>query len=419
MPLPQLDGELLEVLPLYTRCLTEFGIGDKDYTEVQSWQAAVSGGVDCHSSIRGLREDCQRQAAVLSFSAKGLTRNHEAFTELLHDTIREVRLDENQRLRELIEQICSRAETGIPGQGHVLAMGLACSRMSPLARLGFEADGLAGIVGLKQQRERVTGGGAGSQKAETEKILARMRRLHEQVLDAPKQFLLIGEPGDRDELLRHIEARWPEVKGAAVPAAALELKPERGRVCEVYTIPTAVNFCATAFPTVPAAHPDNPLLHVLAGFMRNGFLHRAIREQGGAYGAGASQDGGSASFRFYSYRDPRVEETLMDFNKAVEWVLSARHEPRALEEAVLGVIASFDKPPSPAGAAKRAYYHHLFGNTMEHRMDFRRRVLATTMDDLRRVAETWLTGDNASIGLITAPDVAAKLRIPGISVKKV
>ena len=109
----------------------------------------------------------------------------------------------------------------------------------------------------------------------------------------------------------------------------------------------------------------------------------------------------------------------MDFNKAVEWGLSARHEPRALEEAVLGVIASFDKPPSPAGAAKRAYYHHLFGNTIEHRMDFRRRVLATTLDDLRRVAETWLTGDNASIGLITAPDVAAKLRIPGISVKEV
>ncbi|MBT8146850.1 MAG: peptidase M16, partial [Gammaproteobacteria bacterium] len=142
-------------------------------------------------------------------------------------------------------------------------------------------------------------------------------------------------------------------------------------------------------------------LTVLAGFMRNGYLHRAIREQGGAYGAGADQDANSASFRFYSYRDPRLDETLEDFDRAVDWVLEGEHHPRLLEEAILGVVASMDKPSSPAGEAKRTYFNELFGRDLEYLTGFRQRILAVTMEDLKRVARTWLTTDNASIGIVS------------------
>ena len=45
-------------------------------------------------------------------------------------------------------------------------------------------------------------------------------------------------------------------------------------------------------------HEDSAALVVLGNLLRNGFLHRAIREQGGAYGGGASQDSNSGAFRF-------------------------------------------------------------------------------------------------------------------------
>ena len=121
-------------------------------------------------------------------------------------------------------------------------------------------------------------------------------------------------------------------------------------------------------------------------FLRNGFLHRAIREQGGAYGGGAGQDANSASFRFFSYRDPRLTETLDDFDRAVDWVISGSHSPRQLEEAILGVIAAMDKPSSPAGEAKQAFYNRLFGRTLAHRMNFRMAVLGTTIADLKTTA---------------------------------
>jgi Zn-dependent M16 (insulinase) family peptidase len=175
----------------------------------------------------------------------------------------------------------------------------------------------------------------------------------------------------------------------------------RERRGELWLANTQVNFCARAYPTVPETHPDAAALTVLGGFLRNGYLHRAIREQGGAYGGGASQDSGIAAFRFYSYRDPRLAETLRDFDQAVNWMLDTRHEYRALEEAILGVIGSMDKPSSPAGEAKQHFHNRLFGRSHATRELFRQRILAVSLDDLRRVAEQYLTPGQASTAVVT------------------
>ncbi|MGB1141520.1 MAG: peptidase M16, partial [Halioglobus sp.] len=125
--------------------------------------------------------------------------------------------------------------------------------------------------------------------------------------------------------------------------------------------------------------------------------------QGGAYGGGASQDSGIAAFRFYSYRDPRLEDTLADFDASVQWLLDSQHDYRALEESILGVIGSLDKPSSPAGEAKQHFHNRLFGRTHEQRELFRQQILAVTLDDLQRVAQHYLKPELASTAVITSP----------------
>jgi Zn-dependent M16 (insulinase) family peptidase len=140
---------------------------------------------------------------------------------------------------------------------------------------------------------------------------------------------------------------------------------------------------------------------VLGGFLRNNYLHRAIREQGGAYGGGAGQDSDSAAFRFFSYRDPRLVETLEDFDRSVQWLLENDHEWRLVEEAILGVIGTIDKPKSPSGEAKSAFYNNLYGRTPEQRRRFRSRILEVRLEDLKKVAANYLKPDNASIAVLT------------------
>lgn len=409
MRLPELDSELLDILPLYTSCLPEFGIGDKDYSEVQTWQAQVSGGVNCFSSIRSAVDDVQNTSALISFSSKSLTRNHSALTQLLQATISDVRFDEGQRLQELVEQICARKESSITGQGHSLAMNLASSQMSPTAQLTHRFGGLQGIKWLKDIRDGV------ADEDERSALLEKFKRLHELVNSTERQFLLIGEASHRNDMLADLNECWPQASSSSIEQP-LQLPSIRNQVRQAWTTATQVSFCAKAYPTVASSHADNAVLHVLAGFMRNGFLHRAIREQGGAYGGGAGQDANSASFRFFSYRDPRLQETLDDFDRAIDWVMNDEHSPHQLEEAILGVIAAMDKSTSPAGEAKQAFYNHLSGRTLEQRMAFRARVLETDMADLRRVAEAYFAPDKASIGVITNKDLLDGLTDSGIEI---
>ena len=163
-------------------------------------------------------------------------------------------------------------------------------------------------------------------------------------------------------------------------------------------------------------HADAAALSVLGGFLRNGFLHRVIREQGGAYGGGAGQDSDAACFRYYSYRDPRLAETLDDFDQSIEWLLSEKHELRQVEEAILGVISQIDKPSSPAGEAKDAFHNQLFGRTAEQRQRYRSRVLGVTLDDLRRVGETYLRPDTASVAVISNTQAMAQAEKLGLEV---
>ena len=125
-------------------------------------------------------------------------------------------------------------------------------------------------------------------------------------------------------------------------------------------------------------------------------------------GGGASFDSDSGAFRFFSYRDPRLAETLQDFDNSIEWLLSKEHPWREVEEAILGLIGTIDKPGSPAGEAKSTFHASRHGRTPEYRNQFRQKVLKVTEADLKRVAETYLKPERAHTAVISDPTTLEK-----------
>ncbi|MDP5071115.1 MAG: peptidase M16, partial [Congregibacter sp.] len=96
-----------------------------------------------------------------------------------------------------------------------------------------------------------------------------------------------------------------------------------------------------------------------------------------------------------------IEGTLNDFDASIEWMAQGDHSATGLEEAILGVIGSIDKPGSPAGEAKQDFHNRRFGRNHEQRMAFRQRILDVSMDDLKRVSQLYLVPENASIAVVT------------------
>ena len=126
-----------------------------------------------------------------------------------------------------------------------------------------------------------------------------------------------------------------------------------------------------------------------------------------------------STFKFFSYRDPRLSETLRDFEESLSWLIDSKQAEYQLEEAILGVMASLDKPGSPAGEAKQAFYNQLFGRTLDHRLAFRQQVLSTTLEDLKAVVERYFDSSESSIGIITNKEQAEKLEIQGFTVRNI
>ena len=98
--------------------------------------------------------------------------------------------------------------------------------------------------------------------------------------------------------------------------------------------------------------------------------------------------------------------------------MNTQHDALSLEEAVLSVVASLDKPGSPAGEAKQHFHECLFGRTAEHRKLFRAGIVNTQIDDLRRVADTYLQADRASTAVVTHVSGAEELAQRGIELTR-
>lgn len=393
--LPELTMAQTALLPSYTSCLTEVGFGKFSYLDVQGKQASVSGGINAYSSLRNQSDNEQNVQAYMVVSSKALYRKQKDLSQLLYNTLHDCRFDELTRIRELLEQQLSRREQSITSAGHGLAMGAACSQMCPLSALEFNSSGLAGIRQFKQLVKHL------ENDQHLFEFAQSLADLHNLLIASSKQMLVVAEVGEETKLLQDLQHIWSHTALANHSTPAFKLAAVRGQAHQAWLTSTQVNFCAMAFPTVPSAHPDAAALTVLGGFLRNGYLHRAIREQGGAYGGGASQDSGSASFRFYSYRDPRLTDTLNDYKKSIDWMLAGSHDYEQLEEAILGVISSLDKPASPAGSAKQAFHNELFGRDKAHRAQFRQQILEVSVEKLKEVTARYLTQEKASIGIVS------------------
>jgi len=390
--LPRLTEKQINILPIYSNGLTELGIGKKGYLDTQRWQSQISGGVNSFISAKGLPDNAELLSGHLTLSTKGLVKNQGELAELMQTTLEQPRFDEYSRIRELIEQNQARQEAAITGIGQRLAMTAASRGSTSGGKLAHQWSGLGSISYTKKLNSSL------AKKQHLIDLGDQLSELHQLILSAPRRHLVIAEAGRLDDALISNKF-YKELNDEKY--VAFNPHHSTHRVLEFWKLNTPVNFCAKSYPTVSIAHKDAAPLSVLGEFLRNGYLHRTIREQGGAYGGGALQDSGIASFKFFSYRDPRLKETLDDFDCSLSWMQTEKHDQSQVEEAILGIISSIDKPSSPAGEVIQTFHAELYGRKQEVLKIFRDRVREVSLDDLKRVASKYLIEENSNVAVVS------------------
>jgi presequence protease len=410
IPEAVLQSPYFNLLPIL---VGEVGAGEYDYLQFQQRQTAVSGGLGMGASLRSHADDKNQISAWLTLTTKSLVQNLESI-QLLKLAFEQLRFDEKDRIVELLQQRKTRWQARVSGSGHSYAMQVASRQHSALALRDYHNTGLGALNWLTDLVNAIE-----NNDLAYAELITELQNIHQLLLQAPKQFLLVCEEHQSDRLVEEVQQVWDKLN---VPKAEVSLKQverDSDSQDEAWLVQANVQFCATAYPAVEVAHPDAAALMVLAGYLRNGFLHSAIREKGGAYGGGATYDGNACSFRFYSYRDPRLAETFNDFSASIDWLLNTPQQEHQLEEAILGLVASMDKPGSPAGEAITACYAYLHKRTPAFRKLLRERLLAVNLDDLKRVAQTYLLNAKGTRSVVAPIAKRETLQQLGFNIKQV
>ena len=426
------------LLPIYLSLLSELGTDELDAYEMQAKQAAHSSGVTARISQRTAIDDSHAISSYFVVATRALNRKTEAI-DLLKEVMQHSVFEEHDRIKEILQQRQASWQSRLASAGHAYALQTASRAMSRQAQLEYVRSGLPALNALKDFLAH-----ASDDDNKWDELATSLMALHQRLLSLPKHAVIICEAEQTERLSDLIVDSWQDVKSSTANAKqieenipseftqleldpALDGEPDAVKALEsdpiaedlAWLVATNVYHNASAYSVPAADHPDTAALMVLAPYLRNGYLHSAIRERGGAYGGGAGYDANACAFKFFSYRDPHCAETFAHFEASIEWLLSEPQSAEQLEEAILGIISGMDKPGSPAGEAIKACFANLHNRGEDWQRKMRAAILAVTIEDIQRVAKQYLQGQQHVRAVLAPYDKEDSVKDLGFKVCKI
>ena len=396
-----LTREEKELLPLFSRVLTQSGAAGQDYVEIANRIAAVTGGVGAAAQVQSLaKQNDYLQSFVLS--GRALDRNARPFVELLTDLTARLEIDP-KRLKDVIAESATRLESSIAGMGFQFAILRAHSKLTSEGAINDQLQGI-GMLHVTRRLARLSDN-------EMQSLIAKLDAIRTRLFSKDAIRIVVTS---EDGMVAPIQTLLEELIEALPENDNDNRKPEKPKPLEfapeARTAPIPVAFNVRIFETVRYTHPDAAALLVLANYLRDTFLHRELREKGGAYGGYSQAGTASGTFFFGSYRDPNIVRTYDIYDRAVTWVTEGEIEPEALKEAILGACGDVDPLESPDIKGRREATNRMTGFSREERERFKQRLLNVKEDDLRRVARSYLTKPNPVQTTVAGPDLVEAAR---------
>jgi len=161
---------------------------------------------------------------------------------------------------------------------------------------------------------------------------------------------------------------------------------------------TSVSFVGQSFKTVRMTHEDSPGLAIISKILRSLYLHREIREKGGAYGGFAIYNPEEGLFSFGSYRDPHIKRTLDVYKNACDFIINGDYSQTDVKEAILQICSEIDKPETPGPAAMKAFYRDITKLNDGIRRQFKDSLLQMDKKRIQAIARQYFTLDDTQKG---------------------
>ncbi|MCB1109947.1 MAG: insulinase family protein [Chlamydiia bacterium] len=384
--LPQIPYEDLPYLQLLVSILPELGAGGRNYRANLDFINLYLGDFGASLNLYTQAEDPNILKPAFGFKGKVLSRNLSKLFELFSDICQAPDLKDQARIKDLILQI----HTSLENRLNRNAMTYSIQRSVRLFSLSpYVGEGLSGLTYFQCVQKLVK-----DLDKNLPFIIEKFLQLKALLFHFTNPHLILSCDADNYRILTKEKfydlsalpsVPFKEWEGYGLPSSG---EPE------AWTISSPVAFSSMGIK----APTHSPALSVSTDLMENIFLHKKIREQGGAYGGGANYNPMTGNYYLFAYRDPHIVSTFKAFRESMQQISDGKFTERDLTEAKLGLIQDLDAPICPGSRATVAYSYFREGQTKASRQAFRDHLVGVTKDEVKESAEKTL---DPSSGLMT------------------
>ncbi|XP_067127362.1 presequence protease, mitochondrial-like [Centruroides vittatus] len=384
----QLSDNLKMYLPLFCNIISKMGAGNRDYKQLDQEIELKTGGLNADVHIAESPLDFESFEQGILLSSYCLDHNVQHMFNLWTDIFNKLHLEDEERLQQLIKIYASDLIQNLASHGHLYAVRQAGSSLSESGMLKEQMSGMSQMKFMKNLAEQTN----------FESTLQCLREIANVLLQRNNLRCAINTTSNMTmEATRQLELFLTSVDYVP-PHNSNEVKKfSPVQKNSHFIFPFFVNYFGKSFLSVPFCHKDYASLRVAANMLTFKFLHREIRERGGAYGGGCFQSPGG-TFNFFSYRDPNTKKTLQAFQDSVHWLLNGDFSSEDIHEAKLRTFGDVDKPVPPG---RKGLYLFLDRLSDDIRQSHRDNLFVVNGDNIRQAVSKYLSEDGLySISLI-------------------
>ncbi|MBX7067354.1 MAG: insulinase family protein [Parachlamydiales bacterium] len=384
--LPEINVEDLPLLSLFAQILPELGCGGRSYEENLAFQQRYIGGFEANLALHVTQENPDVCRPTFTLRGKALYRNTDKLFQLFSDFVMKPNFSEKARIKEWLSQHATEQRERLNRASMSYAIQNSLKGLSIPSFVHEQWNGISYYKAVMEWEKKFDP--------------ALLKKMGDQVLGLKNHSWVFSSD-------RLPEIQLPEMPNKSyLPWTGKYNLPKSEPQARFIAAPVA--FTSLGLRTVSYRDNASPMLFIATELMKNVFLHKEIREKGGAYGGGASYTPTTGNFHFYAYRDPNLKSSVDAFYKAVEVIGNKQFTEQELEEAKLGVLQTLDAPVTPGNRAIVAYSWTKAGRTKELREQFRSLVLHATSEDVARAVQEKLAGQEGVLVSFLGKELYAK-----------
>ena len=296
--------------------------------------------------------------------------------ELVEEILFKSRLDDTQRIGQIIAEWRSRTAGFMMNSGHTVASAHALSYLTEYSAVKETMAGL-GLFRFLEDAEN-------NYEAKKEEICSKLKETLDLILR--KDNLLLDVTGSRAELqtlngrmgglLKYLKDKPQGLKKFSIKPVKLN---------EGFTNSAQVQYVCRAGNYQAHGLEFDPSLYILKTILGYEYLWNEVRVKGGAYGC-MSRFTTYGEVCFVSYRDPNLERTVKTYEGISDFLRNFTADEEKMTRYIIGTMSEVDTPLTPRLKGSRSLQIWLDKDSDEARNARRAKLLASTDADIRALA---------------------------------